>query len=91
MAREKLQETNEEFETARRHARKAKQNFERVKKERHDRFMNCFEHVANEIDNIYKASMENRQHSVCKLINTGHLYFQFLFSFHHIYGVYMDG
>ncbi|PSN35220.1 Structural maintenance of chromosomes protein 1A [Blattella germanica] len=55
MAREKLQETNEEFETARRHARKAKQNFERVKKERHDRFMNCFEHVANEIDNIYKV------------------------------------
>lgn len=57
MAREKLQETNEEFETARRHARKAKQNFERVKKERHDRFMNCFEHVANEIDNIYKVIM----------------------------------
>jgi pyridoxal biosynthesis lyase PdxS len=90
MAREKLQETNEEFETARRHARKAKQNFERVKKERHDRFMNCFEHVANEIDNIYKVSMRNRQHPVCKLINTGHVYFQFVFSFYHIYRVYMD-
>ncbi|XP_069688454.1 structural maintenance of chromosomes protein 1A [Periplaneta americana] len=60
MAREKLQETNEEFETARRHARKAKQNFERVKKERHDRFMNCFEHVANEIDNIYKSLAKNQ-------------------------------
>lgn len=57
MAREKLQETNEEFENSRRHAYKAKQKFERVKKERHDRFMNCFEHVANEIDNIYKVSL----------------------------------
>lgn len=60
MAREKLQETNEEFENSRRHAYKAKQKFERVKKERHDRFMNCFEHVANEIDNIYKSLAKNQ-------------------------------
>lgn len=59
MAREKLQETNEEFEMARRHARKAKLNFEKVKKDRHDRFMNCFEHVANEIDTIYKSLAKN--------------------------------
>lgn len=55
MAREKLQETNEEFEAARRRAKRAKQAFERVKIERHDKFMTCFEHVANEIDNIYKV------------------------------------
>ncbi|GLH03186.1 Structural maintenance of chromosomes protein [Gryllus bimaculatus] len=60
MAREKLQETNEEFELARRHARKAKLNFEKVKKDRHDRFMNCFEHVANEIDTIYKSLAKNQ-------------------------------
>ena len=56
MAREKLQETNEEFESARRRAKQAKKAFERVKKERHDKFMNCFEHVSNEIDSIYKVS-----------------------------------
>ncbi|XP_063237395.1 structural maintenance of chromosomes protein 1A isoform X2 [Bacillus rossius redtenbacheri] len=60
LAREKLQETNEEFEIARRAARKAKLTFERVKKDRHDRFMDCFEHVANEIDNIYKSLAKNQ-------------------------------
>lgn len=59
MAKEKLQETNEEFEQSRKKAKKAKTQFEKVKKERHDRFMACFEHVANEIDPIYK---------VCKVI-----------------------
>jgi len=59
-AREKLQETNEEFDSARRRAKKAKQAFERVKKERNDRFMACFEHVANEIDGIYKALAQNQ-------------------------------
>lgn len=60
MAREKLQETNEEFENARRRAKQAKKAFERVKKERHDKFMNCFEHVSNEIDAIYKALAKNQ-------------------------------
>lgn len=55
LAREKLQETNEEFDTARKKAKKTKQSFEKVKKDRHDRFMNCFEHVSNEIDGIYKV------------------------------------
>lgn len=57
MAKEKLQETNEEFEQSRKKAKKAKTQFEKVKKERHDRFMACFEHVANEIDPIYKVCM----------------------------------
>ncbi|XP_075230606.1 structural maintenance of chromosomes protein 1A-like [Lycorma delicatula] len=60
MAREKLQETNEEFEAARRRAKRAKQAFGRVKKERHDKFLTCFEHVANEIDNIYKSLAKNQ-------------------------------
>jgi len=55
LAREKLQETNTEFDAARKRAKKAKQAFEKVKKERHDRFQDCFEHVANEIDGIYKV------------------------------------
>lgn len=55
LAREKLQETNEEFDTARKKAKKTKQSFEKVKKDRHDRFMDCFEHVSNEIDGIYKV------------------------------------
>lgn len=57
LAREKLQETNEEFEKARVKTKKAKQAFERVKKERFDLFMSCFEHVSNEIDGIYKVPL----------------------------------
>lgn len=54
-ARNKLQETNEEFENARKKARLAKQKFERVKKDRHTKFMDCFDHVSNIIDYIYKV------------------------------------
>ena len=54
--KERFQETSEEFETARRRAKKAKQAFEKIKKERYDRFMNCFEHVSNRIDDVYKVS-----------------------------------
>lgn len=53
----KAQETSDEFETARKRAKKCKQAFERVRKERFDRFMNCFEHVSNKIDDIYKVSL----------------------------------
>lgn len=59
-AREKLQEMDREFNSARNRAKRAKQVFERVKKERYDRFMACFEHVSNEIDNIYKALAKNQ-------------------------------
>ena len=54
--KEKFQETSDEFEAARRRAKKAKQAYEVVKKERYDRFMQCFDHVANSIDDIYKVS-----------------------------------
>ncbi|XP_039290651.1 LOW QUALITY PROTEIN: structural maintenance of chromosomes protein 1A [Nilaparvata lugens] len=60
MAREKLQSTNEEFEAARRRAKKAKQAFARVKMDRYDKFQKCFEHVANEIDSIYKSLARNQ-------------------------------
>ncbi|KAF3860414.1 hypothetical protein F7725_000669 [Dissostichus mawsoni] len=41
--RDKFQETSDEFEAARKRAKKAKQAFEQIKKERYDRFNNCFE------------------------------------------------
>uniref|UniRef100_A0A3Q0T6Z9 Structural maintenance of chromosomes protein n=1 Tax=Amphilophus citrinellus TaxID=61819 RepID=A0A3Q0T6Z9_AMPCI len=40
-------------------AKKAKQAFEQIKKERFDRFNNCFESVATNIDEIYKALSRN--------------------------------
>lgn len=57
--KERFQETSDEFENARRRAKKAKQAFERIRKERYDRFMHCFEHVSNSIDDIYKALAKN--------------------------------
>merc|ERR1712001_140556 len=44
-----------EFDNARRKAKTAKMNFERIKQERYDLFMKCFEHISNTIDDIYKA------------------------------------
>ncbi|XP_063536782.1 structural maintenance of chromosomes protein 1A [Cydia strobilella] len=58
--REKVNATNEAFVVARKRAHRAKLAFEKVKKERHDKFMDCFEHVANEIDAIYKALAMNQ-------------------------------
>lgn len=55
MAREKLQETDKEFENVRKKARKTKQAFERVKAERYKRFMDCFQLVSDRIDGIYKV------------------------------------
>lgn len=58
--RERLLETSEEFENARKRAKKAKNAYERVRKERYDRFMHCFEHVSNKIDEVYKALARNQ-------------------------------
>lgn len=52
---EKFVETADEFERAKRSARKTKQTFEKIKKERYDRFNLCFEVVADRIDEIYKV------------------------------------
>uniref|UniRef100_A0A672LQJ8 Structural maintenance of chromosomes protein 1A n=1 Tax=Sinocyclocheilus grahami TaxID=75366 RepID=A0A672LQJ8_SINGR len=51
--------SQEEFEAARKRAKKAKQAFEQIKKERFDRFNACFESVATNIDEIYKALSRN--------------------------------
>ena len=57
LAGEKLQGTNTEFEKAWAKTKKAQQAFERVKQERFDLFMSCFEHVLNKIDGIYNVSL----------------------------------
>ncbi len=54
-AREKLLETNEEFDNARKRAKAAKLAFEKVKNDRHRKFMLCYDHVAGSIDGIYKV------------------------------------
>lgn len=55
-----------EFEAARKRAKKAKQAFEQIKKERFDRFNACFESVATNIDEIYKALSRNSSAQVNK-------------------------
>lgn len=56
---EKIQTTNEEFEVARRKAKKAKSAFEKVKNERADRFNKCCNHISDAIDGIYKSLARN--------------------------------
>ena len=63
-AREKLAEANKDFDNVRRKAKQAKMNFERVKQERYDLFMKCFEHVSNTIDGIYKNLARNQSAQV---------------------------
>ncbi len=55
-----------EFEAARKRAKKAKQAFEQIKKERFDRFNACFESVATNIDEIYKSLSRNSSAQVLK-------------------------
>eukprot|EP00794_Sanderia_malayensis_P007356 gene7356-8176_t len=55
----RLKDTNTEFENLRKRARKSKMEFEAVKKERYDRFMDAFEHVSTKIDDIYKDLSHN--------------------------------
>ncbi|KAK8723470.1 hypothetical protein OTU49_011730, partial [Cherax quadricarinatus] len=57
--KEKLEETNYELATARKHVKKTQQAFERAKNARYDLFMTFFEHISNEIDGIYKALTKN--------------------------------
>lgn len=56
---EKVQSTNEEFENARRKAKKAKAAFERVKNERSEKFIQCCNHISDAIDGIYKKLARN--------------------------------
>ncbi|XP_022904149.1 structural maintenance of chromosomes protein 1A-like isoform X2 [Onthophagus taurus] len=59
-AQGKLQSTNEEFESLRKQNRKAKTAFEKIKQQRYEKFTRCFDHVSNEIDNIYKSLAQNQ-------------------------------
>ncbi|XP_052870119.1 structural maintenance of chromosomes protein 1A [Anopheles cruzii] len=56
---EKIQSTNEEFEAARKKAKKAKAAFEKVKNERCTLFTNCCNHISDAIDSIYKQLARN--------------------------------
>lgn len=60
LAQGKLQSTNEEFENLRKQNKKAKSAFDRIKQQRYERFTRCFDHVSNEIDNIYKSLAQNQ-------------------------------
>ena len=57
--KERLKDTDTEFEHARKKVKKAKSNFELVKRERFQKFNTCFEHVSNCIDDIYKSLTNN--------------------------------
>ncbi|XP_058060445.1 structural maintenance of chromosomes protein 1A [Anopheles bellator] len=56
---EKIQSTNEEFEAARKKAKKAKAAFEKVKNDRCTLFTNCCNHISDAIDSIYKQLARN--------------------------------
>lgn len=53
------------FEASRKEARVCRQEFEQVKKRRHDLFSRCFEHVSVSIDQIYKKLCRNNSAQVC--------------------------
>ncbi|CAG9764910.1 unnamed protein product [Ceutorhynchus assimilis] len=59
-AQGKLQSTNEEFENFRKQNKKAKASFEKVKNLRYEKFTQCLDHVAHEIDGIYKSLAQNQ-------------------------------
>lgn len=52
---EKILATNEEFDVARRRAKKTNSLFNKVKNERYDKFKRCCDHISESIDSIYKA------------------------------------
>ncbi|GAB0087362.1 Structural maintenance of chromosomes protein [Sergentomyia squamirostris] len=56
---EKVASTNEEFENARKRTKKAKTAFERVKNDRANKFTQCFNHISEAIDGIYKSLARN--------------------------------
>lgn len=56
---EKIVATNEEFENARKKAKKAKSAFDRVKNQRFSSFKKCSERISDAIDGIYKSLARN--------------------------------
>lgn len=55
--KEREAETTEEFEVARKKARRVRTQFEKVKTERYRKFQECFEPVSQKIDEIYKVCL----------------------------------
>ncbi|KAM6151560.1 structural maintenance of chromosomes protein 1B-like [Rhynchocyon petersi] len=56
---EKFHEARDALEASRREARICRQEFDQVKKRRHDLFSQCFEHVVISVDQIYKKICRN--------------------------------
>ena len=56
---EKVASTNEEFEVARKKAKRTKAAFERIKNERAELFNKCCNHISEAIDGIYKSLSRN--------------------------------
>lgn len=51
--------TTAEFDKARMLAKKARSAYMKIKQERYERFMKCFEHINSRIDDIYKSLCMN--------------------------------
>lgn len=58
--RERLRETDSELNNLREASKRAKQNFESVKRQRLNAFNTCFEAVAARVDSIYKSLTANQ-------------------------------
>lgn len=57
---EMWENTTAEFDKARLQAKKARNSFMKIKQERYDRFMKCFDHINSRIDEIYKYLCMNQ-------------------------------
>ncbi|KAJ3068627.1 Structural maintenance of chromosomes protein 1 [Podochytrium sp. JEL0797] len=56
----KLRTTADEFETARKEAKQAKDSFLAIKQERYQKFHGAFEHISGKIDQIYKELTKSK-------------------------------
>ncbi|GAV26916.1 hypothetical protein PMKS-000377 [Pichia membranifaciens] len=59
-AQERYKEVDAEFIEARNNEKELVSRFERVKDDRHEKFMKAFEHVSNNIDDVYKELTKSR-------------------------------
>jgi structural maintenance of chromosome 1 len=58
----RLKVTAEEFENARRQAKKAKEKFHAVKQRRYKLFYKAYSHISEKIDQIYKELTRSKTH-----------------------------
>jgi structural maintenance of chromosome 1 len=57
---EMWEKTTDEFDKARQHAKRARNAFVKIKQERYERFIKCFDHINSRIDDIYKSLCMNQ-------------------------------